>query len=66
MLSVIKQLFVPTKDYAGRNINAVIDRLAVQTGTNAYSWSYLAEKSVYENTETGMSVYPHEVSANAA
>jgi hypothetical protein len=66
MLSVIKKVFVPTKDYAGRNINTVIERLAAQTGTNIYEWSYLAENSVYENTATGMCVYPHEVSRNAA
>lgn len=66
MLSVIKQLFIPTTDYAGRNIDVVIDRLAARTGTNRYEWSYLTEISAYENTSNGMRVYPHEVSRNAA
>ncbi|MDG3085097.1 hypothetical protein P7F88_02880 [Vibrio hannami] len=66
MLSVIKELFVPQKDYAGRNIDNVIHRLALQTGTDTFSWSYLKELSVYENTSTGMRVYPHEVAKHAA
>jgi hypothetical protein len=66
MLSVIKDLFVPTKDYAGRDINAVISRLAVQTGTDIHAWSYIKEQSVYENTLNGMRIYPHEVASRAA
>jgi len=66
MLTVIKQLFIPKKDYAGRHIDTVIERLSMQTGTKTYDWSYLAELSVYENTQTGMRVYPHEVARHAA
>ncbi len=66
MLSVIKNIFVPTKDYAGRNINTVIQRLAAQTHTSEYAWSYLKEDSIYVNTENGMRVYPHEVAKRAA
>ncbi|MGR5502479.1 hypothetical protein ACQKP3_17255 [Vibrio sp. DNB22_10_4] len=66
MLSVIKNLFVPTKDYAGRNIDSVIERLAAQTHTDIHAWSYLNESAVYENTRTGMRVYRHEVSKRAA
>ncbi|MCJ2376733.1 hypothetical protein LNL84_07765 [Vibrio sp. ZSDZ34] len=66
MLSVIKELFVPHKDYAGRDIDTVIARLAAQTGSDAYAWSYLQEFSVYENTLNGMRVYPHEIKKNAA
>ncbi len=62
MLSVIKNIFVPTKDYAGRNIDTVIQRLAAQTKTNVHAWSYLNESAVYENTQTGMRVYRHETS----
>ncbi|KGY13910.1 hypothetical protein NM22_00105 [Vibrio tubiashii] len=66
MLSVIKNIFVPTKDYAGRSIDAVIARLAAQTNTSVHAWSYLNESAVYENTQTGMRVYRHEVSQRAA
>ncbi len=66
MLSVIKNIFVPHKDYAGRNIDAVIARLAAQTNTDVHSWSYLSESEVYENTATGMRVYRHEVCHRAA
>ncbi|USD66980.1 hypothetical protein [Vibrio sp. SCSIO 43136] len=66
MLSVIKDLFIPEKDYAGRNIDAVILRLASQTGTEIHAWSYLKDKSVYEHTLSGMRVYPHEVAKSAA
>ncbi|WP_240474055.1 hypothetical protein [Salinivibrio socompensis] len=48
MLSAIKELFTPHKDYAGRHIDAVIDRLAAQTGTETHAWSYLHEQAVYE------------------
>ncbi|MDP2574310.1 hypothetical protein CW749_17985 [Vibrio sp. vnigr-6D03] len=66
MLSVIKNIFVPTKDYAGRSVNAVIARLAAQTNTHVHAWSYLKELEVYENTETGTRVYRHETSQRAA
>ncbi len=66
MLSVIKELFVPARDYAGRDINQVIFRLAARTGTDIYAWSYIREESVYENTVNGMRVYPHEVTKHAA
>lgn len=66
MLNIIKSLFVPNKDYAGRHIDLVIDRLAAQTQTKIYDWSYLVETSVYENTRTGQKVYPHELTRYAA
>ncbi|WP_375753772.1 hypothetical protein [Vibrio sp. HN007] len=66
MLTVIKNIFIPKKDYAGRNIDAVIERLAAQTKTDVHAWSYLNEISAYENTTTGMRVYRHEVSRKAA
>ncbi len=66
MLTVIKDLFVPEKDYAGRNINTVITRLAVQTGTHIHAWSYIKELCVYENTLNGMRIYPHELRKLAA
>ncbi len=66
MLSIIKEVFIPNKDYAGRNIDTVITRLAARTGTDRYSWSYINETSVYENTKTGLRVYPHEVKRHAA
>ncbi|SJL83773.1 hypothetical protein [Vibrio palustris] len=66
MLSVIKNIFVPKKDYAGRSINAMIARLAAQTNTDVQAWSYLHELEAYENTNTGMRVYRHEVSQRAA
>lgn len=66
MLNVIKNLFIPNRDYAGRSIDTVISRLAAQTNTSTHVWSYLAELSVYENTLNGMRVYPHELSKYAA
>ncbi|WP_047042128.1 hypothetical protein [Vibrio mexicanus] len=66
MLTVIKNIFIPKKDYAGRNINTVIERLAAQTKTNVHAWSYLPELAAYENTLTGMRVYRHETSCKAA
>jgi hypothetical protein len=66
MLSAIKELFTPHKDYAGRHIDAVIDRLAAQTGTEPHAWSYLREQAVYENTLNGMRIYPHELRKYAA
>ncbi|MDN2482942.1 hypothetical protein ACPV5L_09310 [Vibrio astriarenae] len=66
MLTVIKNLFVPQKDYAGRDIDNMILRLATRTGTDITAWSYLKEHSVYENTMTGMRIYPHELSKYAA
>jgi hypothetical protein len=61
MLSVIKEMFIPSRDYAGRDVDTVIMRLAAQTGTNVYVWSYIRELSVYENTLNGMKIYPHEL-----
>ncbi|MGL6260915.1 hypothetical protein [Vibrio sp. WXL103] len=66
MLSVIKELFIPVRDYAGRDIDVVIARLAAQTATEPTAWSYLSELSVYENTLSGMRIYPHEVTKHAA
>ncbi|MEH0664674.1 hypothetical protein H4F18_04225 [Vibrio scophthalmi] len=66
MLSVIKNLFVHDRDYAGRDIDLVIERLAAQTKTDRHAWSYLQDLSVYENTTSGMRVYPHEVAKYAA
>ncbi|WP_413283140.1 hypothetical protein [Vibrio sp. MA40-2] len=66
MLSVIKNLFISQKDYAGRDVDAVIMRLAARTGTDTFAWSYLTELAVYENTVNGMRVYPHELAKHAA
>jgi hypothetical protein len=66
MLSVIKNLFATEKDYAGRNIESVINRLAAQTNSSVYEWSYIRENSVYENTITGTRIYPHELAKRAA
>ncbi len=66
MLSVIKELFVPVRDYAGRDINEVIFRLAARTRTDIHAWSYIREESVYENTLSGMRIYPHEIARHAA
>ncbi|MDR9828978.1 hypothetical protein RCJ22_25655 [Vibrio sp. FNV 38] len=66
MLTVIKQLFVPQKDYAGRDIDNVILRLAARTSTDITAWSYIKECSVYENTLSGLRIYPHELSKYAA
>ncbi|WP_428774795.1 hypothetical protein [Vibrio sp.] len=66
MLTTIKNLFVPSKDYAGRDIDLVIERLAAQTGTSTYVWSYLHDLGVYENTSNGMKIYPHELAKYAA
>lgn len=66
MLNTIKELFIPEKDYAGRSIDLVIHRLAARTGTEVYAWSYLREEHIYENTITGMKVYPHEVARKVA
>ncbi|ORT48337.1 hypothetical protein ST37_19220 [Vibrio sp. qd031] len=66
MINVIKELFIPKKDYAGRDIDVVIERLALQTNSTRYDWSYIKEESVYENTTTGSRVYPHELSKHAA
>lgn len=62
ILKIVKEVFIPQKDYAGRSIDEVIQRLAAQTGTKIDAWSYIAENSVYENTLTGMKIYPHEIS----
>ncbi len=61
MLSAIKEMLIHTKDYAGHDVDMVIEQLAAQTGTEIYIWSYIHEQSVYENTENGMRVYPHEL-----
>lgn len=66
MLKAIKDIFITEKDYAGRNIDVVIQRLAVQSGTTAFVWSYLREEKIYENTENGMRIYPHEVARKVA
>jgi hypothetical protein len=66
LLNIVKEIFVPEKDYANRRIDDVISRLSLQTQTNFYDWSYIREESVYENTRNGMRVYPHEVSRVAA
>ncbi len=61
MLDAIKELFISEKDYAGRRIDLVIERLAAQTQTDRHSWSYLREENIYENTISGLKIYPHEV-----
>lgn len=61
LLKAIKNLFIRKKDYAGRDIDDVIRRLAAQTDSNAEAWSYLEREHVYENTTNRMKVYPHEV-----
>lgn len=66
MISVFKDLFIPSKDYAGRPVDQVISDLAANTGTDAYTWSYLEEQSVYEDTINGLRVYPHEVAKYAS
>jgi hypothetical protein len=66
MLNVIKEIFVPRKDYAGRDIDTVIERLAAQTNSTRYDWSYIKEERVYENTLTGARIYPHELNKRAA
>jgi hypothetical protein len=66
MLNIIKNIFIPSKDYAGRDIDIVIARLAAQTGTDRHCWSYLNDLSVYENTQTGARIFPHELSKYAA
>ncbi len=66
MLKTVKALFIPTKDYAGRNVDRVIERMALQTSTQITDWSYIREESLYENTVTGMKVYPHEVAMRTA
>ncbi len=62
MLTAIREIFIPKKDYAGRSIDAVINGLAMQTKSSFHDWSYLHDLSAYENTITGMRVYPHETS----
>jgi hypothetical protein len=66
MLSIIKDIFIPKKDYAGRDISEVIYGLAARTNTDVFAWSYLKDDSVYENTVTGMRIYPHELAKHAA
>ncbi len=66
MLSAIKELFFPKKDYAGRSIDLVITRLAASTNTDMIAWSYLSDLAVYENTITGMRIYPHQIHRYAA
>ncbi|WP_434355748.1 hypothetical protein NF212_11525 [Parasalinivibrio latis] len=66
MLSVLKKIFVHDKDYAGRDVNVVIERLAAQTSTSIHAWSYIREHSIYENTQNGMTIYPHELKKYAA
>ncbi|NVC95370.1 hypothetical protein FC650_17400 [Vibrio natriegens] len=61
MLSAIKEMLIHPKDYSGHNVDAVISQLAAQTSTETYIWSYIEEQSVYENTLSGMRVYPHEL-----
>lgn len=66
MLSVIKDLFVSSKDYAGQDVDKVIMNLAANSGTGVHVWSYIQEQSVYEDTVNGLRVYPHEVSKYAS
>jgi hypothetical protein len=60
LLSIVKSIFVIDKDYTGRKIDHVIERLAAQHQTPIHVWSYIKETHVYENTVSGMRVYPHE------
>lgn len=66
MLKIIKDLFIPEKDYAGRAIDDVIYRLASQTGTQYSDWSYIVDDKVYENTVSGMKIHPHETDRRVA
>lgn len=66
MLYLIKKMFERTEDYAGRDVDKVIANLAAKSGTPILVWSYLKEQSVYENTNNGQRIYPHEVSSYAA
>lgn len=65
MLLIIKRLLQRNKDYAGRNINQIKLSLATQSGTDVRVWRYIKDKSIYENTENGMRIYPYEVSKYA-
>lgn len=60
MIKVIKELVFPQKDYAGRVVDDVIHGLAKSTETNFLEWSYIPQYKLYENTMTGMKVFPHE------
>jgi hypothetical protein len=62
LLSPIKKRLSPRKDLAGRNIKTVINRLSTQTRTSSYSWSYITDEAVYENTSNGKKLHSHEVS----
>ncbi len=66
LMKAIKDFVIQEKDYAGRRIDDVIYRLALQTGTSLHDWSYLREDHIYQNTVTGMCVYPHEVARKAS
>ncbi|NLS13297.1 hypothetical protein HGP28_10380 [Vibrio sp. SM6] len=66
LLTAIATLFITEKDYLGRNIDEVISRLAAQTESNAHEWAYLRDEKVYENTVSGLKVYPHERCGRAA
>ncbi len=66
ILKAVKEIFIPKKDYAGRSIDLVISRLALRTGTCATYWSYLQDEKIYENTVSGMKIYPHEIERKVA
>ncbi|BDU37848.1 hypothetical protein MADA3029_30038 [Vibrio nigripulchritudo MADA3029] len=65
MLASLKALFASRKDHSGRNINTVIARLAIQTGSNVHAWSYIEQDAVYENTFNGQKIYSHELARYA-
>ncbi|EGQ9284309.1 hypothetical protein F7U66_00380 [Vibrio parahaemolyticus] len=62
---LLNAFFKTVRDSEGRDIDAIIVRLAAQTASNQFDWSYLNELSVYENTMTGQRVYPYEVGSFA-
>jgi len=66
MLKAVKELFIPTRDYAGRNVDLVIARLSSRTQSNVTDWSYLHDEHLYVNTINGMKVFPHEIIRYAA
>lgn len=61
MLNSIKKMFTHIEDYEGRDVDKVIVKLAARSHTATHVWSYLKEQSVYENTQNGFRLYPHEV-----
>jgi len=57
MLTLVKGFLRSQRDASGQRVDQVISRLAMQDGSNTYSWSYITEEAAYENTATGKRVY---------